>query len=144
MPITGKDMVSAGFLCAMFSMLGLLLLTASAWTADAPLVQAQLPPPDGPRAVQELRHRREARETMTREELLLALQALAARDPVTREDLVQLEAESFLLAEQIRQSAVCNETPEIVWHFLSDADIRFKDEEYKRSQCQRLVDGIRQ
>ena len=86
----------------------------------------------------------EARETMTREELLLALQALAARDPVSREDLVQLEAESFLLAEQIRQSPVCHKTPEIVWHFLSDADIRFKDEEYKRWQCQRLVDGIRQ
>jgi hypothetical protein len=76
-------------------------------------------------------------------ELLRVLRTLAARDPRTQEELTQLEAESFVLGERIQKSALCNETPEIVWHFLADADIRFRDAEYKRSQCQDLIECVR-
>jgi len=72
-------------------------------------------------------------------ELINYLRALAHRRPSNKEELVQLEAEAFVLAERIEKSPVSNETPHNVWHFLSDSDIRFKDARDSERQIGELL-----
>jgi len=37
---------------------------------------------------------------------------------------------------------LCNKTPEIVWHYLSDADIRLKEVLYAQAQRESLAEWI--
>lgn len=97
---------------------------------------------DFDRAVEQLRERPGAEAPITKEELLVALRALVARDPRTEEELTLLEAESFILSRRIQNSPVCHDMPHFVWHFLSDPDIRFKDKEYKVTQCHDLIECL--
>ncbi len=76
--------------------------------------------------------------------LLRELRALVEREPRTREALLQLEAESVFFSERLGKSAMCEVTPHFVWHFLSDADIRFKDSDYRRRQCHELLEWVTQ
>ncbi len=94
------------------------------------------------RVVEELRKHFATAKPLATAELLRVLRTLAARDPRTQEELTRLEAESFVLGERIQKSALCNDTPEIVSHFLSDADVRFKDPEYSRLQCKKLTEWV--
>jgi hypothetical protein len=86
------------------------------------------------RTVEQLRSLPESAKSITKPELIARLRALAERRPRTREEQTQLAAELFVLGERIERSPVCNETPHNIWHFLSDADIRFKDARYAKSQ----------
>lgn len=67
-----------------------------------------------------------------------ALRAIAERRPSTSEELAELEAESVVLGERIRTSGISDDVPHFVWHFLSDADVRFKDEKYRDWQLGEL------
>jgi hypothetical protein len=63
-----------------------------------------------------------------------AIRALAARVPRSRDEMKALEAESVALALHIQKHTSLFDVPEAVWHFLSDADIRFKDSRYAEAQ----------
>ncbi len=67
-------------------------------------------------------------------ELVAVLRALSERMPTTHTELAQLEQESLALALHIQMSKSLGSMPETVWHFLSDADIRFKSPEYAQTQ----------
>ena len=75
-------------------------------------------------------------------DLVAHLRVIATRGPRTREELRALERECVSLAFHVQRSAVCGAVPEIVWHFLSDADIRYKDPEYARSQIASLISAL--
>ena len=75
-------------------------------------------------------------------ELVASLRLLAAREPHTNDDLRALERECMSLALNTQRSSLCNRVPEIVWHFLSDADIRFRDVEYARVQTASLLAAL--
>lgn len=75
-------------------------------------------------------------------DLVAHLRVIAARDPRTKEELRAVERESMSLAFHTQRSSLCNEVPEIVWHFLSDADIRFKDVDYARVQTANLLSAL--
>lgn len=93
-------------------------------------------------AVERLRQGQNPETPLNRVNVVSALRAIAEREPRTRDELTELEAESFLLGERIRKSTVCDDLPHLVWHFLSDADIRFKDERYRQSQLRLLEECI--
>jgi hypothetical protein len=63
-----------------------------------------------------------------------AIRALAARVPQSRDEMKALEAESVALALHIQKHAKLSDVPEAVWHFLSDVDIHFKDSRYADAQ----------
>jgi len=94
-------------------------------------------------AVEQLRRRPESGQPITRAELLGRLRALAERRPTTKLELTQLEAESIILSERIGRSPVCSETPHDIWHFLSDADIRFRDAAYGEKQIAGTLELVR-
>jgi hypothetical protein len=62
--------------------------------------------------------------------------------PTTRAELMGLERDSDALALHIKNSQVLGEVPEIVWHFLSDADVRFKSSEYGQAQVADLATAL--
>ena len=69
------------------------------------------------------------------QELITLLRRLADRAPVNHTELHALQEESEALAAQISATpSLATSTPEAVWHFLSDADIRFKDPRYAKAQ----------
>ena len=94
------------------------------------------------RAVTRLRAREQPSAPLSRAAVVAALRAIAAKKPGTREELTDLEAEAFVLGERIQGSRVCDDLPHVVWHFLSDADIRFKDEQYREMQVRQLDEAI--
>src|SRR3954464_10093137 len=71
-----------------------------------------------------------------------ALRSLAARAPKSHEELSALEKESVALAVHIQKRTTLHDVPEAVWHFLSDADIRFKDAEYARVQLAQMSEVL--
>lgn len=78
----------------------------------------------------------------TQTELAALLQQLAASRPKTRQELSDLEARCVSLSRYLTSSAPRNlEVPEIVWHFLSDADIRFKDSAYAEAQIAGVLEA---
>jgi hypothetical protein len=78
-------------------------------------------------------------------ELISALRDLATREPADLEQLHALVAESTELKLHISSSpSLSNNTPEIVWHFLSDADIRFKDHRYATVQVADFLSALAQ
>lgn len=61
-----------------------------------------------------------------------------ARQPVrTPEELARWQA----AAAQLRMAVtpvVADQVPHLVWHYLDDADIRFRDDQYRQNQEQEL------
>jgi hypothetical protein len=79
------------------------------------------------------------------QEVIEALRHLAAREPADLEDLHALVDECIALKLHIGASpSLANSTPESVWHFLSDADIRFRDPRYARDQLTGLASALAQ
>ncbi len=67
--------------------------------------------------------------------VLRALRELLTNDPTTRQHLGSWTADANSLIRQIRSSPeISNALDEVVWHFLSDADIRVKDPVYGETQ----------
>lgn len=67
--------------------------------------------------------------------VLRALRTLLTHDPRTKRHLDAWTTDANLLMRQIRTSpGISNALDEIVWHFLSDADIRVKDPVYGETQ----------
>ena len=97
---------------------------------------------DFDRAVEALCREQSELPPITRNELARALEDLAKRKPENKDELTQLQAELFALGERIEKSEVCDQVPHEVWHFLFDADIRFKEQDYAASQLQTLHDCI--
>ena len=74
------------------------------------------------------------------EALRSTLRALVEQEPSSQEEFQALEAECVALARHIAQTqGLGTYMPEIVWHWLSDADIRFKEPEYRSMQNQQLT-----
>ena len=88
--------------------------------------------------VNRVRERSGADPPVDKPTVIGALRAIAERRPSTSEELGELEAESVVLGERIRTSGICDDVPHFVWHFLSDADVRFKDEKYRDWQLGKL------
>lgn len=80
---------------------------------------------------------------MSRDEVVTAIRRLADSVPQTREELSALETESVELALHIQKRTSLRDVPEDVWHFLADADTRFKDGAYARVQLERLDDALK-
>ena len=83
-------------------------------------------------AVSEARSSAASLAPLSEAALGVELRSLLARTPSSEQDLLRLEAELFVLGERISASSMG--VPEFVWHFLSDADIRFKDSAYSQMQ----------
>jgi hypothetical protein len=71
--------------------------------------------------------------------LVEALRALALRMPTDKAGLAALEKDSLSLRRHVQQSQAVGDLPETVWHFLDDADIRFKDRDYAAQQLAGLA-----
>ena len=70
--------------------------------------------------------------------------ALSTLSPETPKAARTLALKCAVLARSIaKDPALAGPVPEIVWHFLSDVDIRFKDIDYARQQSARLVESLR-
>lgn len=75
-------------------------------------------------------------------DLVAVLRALSERMPTTPAELSKLEQESLALALHLQKSQIVDSVPEIVWHFLSDPDIRFKSPEYAQVQVSALASAL--
>lgn len=92
-----------------------------------------------------------AHDPTTTRHLIAALRELATREPQCREELAALEQECVALTLRIGDMPCLGAVPEIIWHFLADPDIRFKDAVYAQEQrkglaavlaaCERRIDG---
>jgi hypothetical protein len=82
-------------------------------------------------------------EPVSRDEVIAAILRLADRAPKTREELSALEMESVELALHIQKRTSLHDVPEHVWHFLSDADIRFKSLDYAQVQLVSLREVLK-
>jgi hypothetical protein len=69
------------------------------------------------------------------------IEQLASRFPRNREDPVSLESASTALLLRL-QASTGVDVPELVWHFLSDADVSFKDPLYASSQMAGLAEAL--
>ena len=63
---------------------------------------------------------------------------LAMRDPATEDALAILVNDCGELSQVIQLTPALHGVPEAIWHFLSDADIRFKDPRYAVMQLEGL------
>ena len=75
----------------------------------------------------------------SRDDVVAAVRDLAARKPASREDASSLAHESAALALHIQKRTSLHDVPEAVWHFLSDADVRFKDPKYAEVQLAEIA-----
>lgn len=74
----------------------------------------------------------------------LKLQSLIERGPDDKAGLDEWYKDAMDVWRFIqRNEGLSNEMPAIVWHFLSDADIRLKDEEYRREQIGEISEIVR-
>ncbi len=103
-----------------------------------------LPNAEFEQAVARARESPDSTAPLTRPELIAALRALADRTPQTKEELILLEADSLILSERIGKSPGLDNVPELVWHFLTDADVRFKEPLYRAAQLEALERWIRE
>jgi hypothetical protein len=81
---------------------------------------------------------------ISKEELIATLRTMVRRPITSKDDLKAMESDSWELWQRIKDSPVANETPHAVWHFLSDADIRFKDPRYIPVQTEELLTSLRE
>jgi hypothetical protein len=70
----------------------------------------------------------------SRDEVIAAVRQLVAHRPASRSEVADLERQRVALAVHIQKHISLHDVPEAVWHFLSDADIRFKDPQYATVQ----------
>ena len=78
-------------------------------------------------------------------ELIAILRRIAERSPSSADELRTLQDEcGALMAHISTLPALSDSTPHIVWHFLSDADIRFKDPRYAKAQLEGLAVALSQ
>lgn len=62
------------------------------------------------------------------------LSALVAFVPKSKDELKQW----YDQAQRLQDGQLLTNAPHFVWHYLSDADIRMKDEKYAETQNQRI------
>ncbi|HEY2624810.1 MAG TPA: hypothetical protein VGI53_15300 [Dyella sp.] len=71
------------------------------------------------------------------------LRELAGRKPGNEDELAHLQRGSLLLALHIQgSSGLGTNMPDVAWHFLSDADIRYKSPEYGHAQIAELKSAL--
>lgn len=70
------------------------------------------------------------------------LRDLAAQMPADADELAHVQRGSLLLALHIQEHGLGTDMPEMVWHFLSDADIRYKSPEYRVGQVAELLSAL--
>ena len=71
----------------------------------------------------------------TQEELQSVLREIAAARPSSPSELLAIQARCSALSRQLTsQWHLADQVPEFVWHFLADADIRYKDPRYAEMQ----------
>jgi len=68
---------------------------------------------------------------------------LASRPVRTAEDLAQWQNAAAQLRAAVAPS-VADQVPHFVWHYLADADIRFRDDRYRAAQDQELVEALQE
>jgi hypothetical protein len=76
-------------------------------------------------------------------EVIAAIQKLAGSAPQSRHELSILERESLDLALHIQKRTALHDIPELVWHFVADADVRFKDPAYAEMQLAQLSEVLK-
>ena len=84
----------------------------------------------------------ENRAPLAKTDAIAALKKLARRQSSSPGELSILCAESAVLSDRISKSEFFHELPCGIQHFLSDADIRFKDKEYGAWQTSVLLRAI--
>lgn len=75
-----------------------------------------------------------------------AVRRLGAGDTVTVAFSDRAGAELFVGRAAAHGSTRCDSVPELVWHYLSDADIRVRDRDFAAAQCaglERLLNAER-
>ena len=83
-----------------------------------------------------------AHTAIAKEEFFQSLRHLAQRKPQTEDELAILEAELFQLSERVGASDYVDDIPHEFWHFVADADIRFKDPSYGENQIRKILEWI--
>jgi hypothetical protein len=79
----------------------------------------------------------------SRAELGKTLLELATFAPADASAADALAIECAALARRISEDpALAGPVPEIVWHFLSDVDVRFKDPKYASDQSGALLESL--
>ena len=73
---------------------------------------------------------------------IAALRKLATRQPSSSDELSVLCAESVVLSDRIKKSEFFRELPYGIQHYLSDADIRYKDKEYGARQTSEMLRAV--
>jgi hypothetical protein len=74
----------------------------------------------------------------TKAELVDALRQIAALRPTDKASMRLAAKDAAALAIHVQKHMKGLEVPEIVWHFLSDVDIRWKDPKYAAIQLAQL------
>lgn len=75
----------------------------------------------------------------TQDEIFAALREIASARPSSKSELRDLVSRSVALSRHIAAHGnLADQVPELVWHFLSDADIRFKDSHYADLQLSQM------
>lgn len=77
------------------------------------------------------------------EQLVSALQALAARPLTNRKELAAWRLEAKGLEESFTPEQA-DTVPDFVWHYLADADIRLRNSDFRADQERRLQQVFRE
>jgi len=72
----------------------------------------------------------------TTSQIRAALRELAAKRPDSAGELAHVQRGSLLLRLHIQSHGLGTDMPEIAWHFLSDADIRYRSPDYGVAQTE--------
>ena len=75
-------------------------------------------------------------------EFIGKLRGIALRSPKSQEEMKTLEAECIELMKQIRDFGFANTCPDMVWHYLTDVDIRYKDPGYAKYQNPLFISAL--
>lgn len=78
----------------------------------------------------------------TTSQVRAALRELAAKRPGSASELGRVQRGSLLLRLHIQSHGLGTEMPEIAWHFLSDADIRYRSPDYGVAQTEGLLSAL--
>lgn len=79
---------------------------------------------------------------MLKLEFIGKLREIALRSPKSQEEMKALEAECIELIKQIKDFGFANTCPNIVWHFLTDVDIRYSDSKYANYQNPLFISAL--
>ena len=74
----------------------------------------------------------------TKAELVVALRQFAALRPTDKVSMRAAAKDAAALAIHVQKHMKGLDIPEVVWHFLSDVDIRWKSPEYAAVQLAQL------